>query len=259
MVIECLIIDREPDFRQELGQFITSFRDDFHVQTVAGADKAIEAIAATDFSLILCEHPFLLKPGLVSCITERKPGVPLLIIGREDSSYFAEMNTPGFVKGFVARSARPADLAGKVVFALENIFYQGNVSGVNCCTFIQLLEQNCSDCMLRVIHSEENSDGLLFFEKGSLIDAMCGNSEAMEAVQQILSWQSTKLELYNICPLKKNRINTTTAILILKHSKKQDVGECSNSLTEMKISPKGSKKSSRGLAGLFLGKATGKK
>jgi hypothetical protein len=260
MIIRCLIIDRNPIFRQKMGKFIKSFRDDFHVQTAASANEAAEAIAATDISLVLCELPLIgLNTGLVSCIMDKKPAVPLLIIGRDDSSHSAGLSTLGCVKGFTSRLVRPADLAGKVVLALGRLFYQGNVRGVSSSSFVQILEQDCSDCILRVINSEEDSEGLLFFKKGALIDAVCGTTEALEAVKRVLSWQSTDIELYNICPLRKNRINATTAMLIFQGKKKQDLGERPSPANELKTSPKSTNKSMGGLAGLFLEKAKKKR
>jgi CheY-like chemotaxis protein len=260
MIIRCLVIDRNPIFRQELGEFIKSFRDDFQVQTVANALEATEAIAAADLSLVLCELPLMgLNSGLVSCIVDKKPPVPLLIIGRDDSPHTAGLSALGCVKGFASRLMQPAELAGKVVLALDRYFFQGNVRGVSCSSFIQILEQNCSDCILRVINSEEDIEGLLFFKNGVLIDAVCGTNEALEAVKRVLSWQSTDIELYNFCPLRKNRINATTAMLVLQGEKKPARGERPKPVIEMKTSPKSTNKSVGGLAGLFLEKAKKKR
>jgi len=256
MTIRCLIIDRNLIFREKMGEFIKTFGNDFRVETVESVNEATEAIVSTDFSLVLCE-PFLtdLKTGLVSCIIDKKPAVSLIVTGEDDSPHLAGLRTLGCVKGFISRSVRSADLAGKVVLALDSLFYQGNVRDISCISFIQIVEQDYSDCILRVINTKEDIEGLLFFKKGRLIDAICGTIEALEAVKRVLSWQSVDIELYNICPLRKNRINANTATLILQDDKKQELGERPSPVTGMKISPKSTNKSAGGLAGLFLKKA----
>ena len=170
MTILCLIIDRNPLFREKMGEFIKTFRDDFQVQTVASVNEATEAIVSTDFSLVLCEPSFTdLKTGLISCIMDKKPAVSLIITGQDDSSYSAGLSTLGCVKGFISKTARPAYLAGQVVLALDSLFYQGNVRDVSCISIIQIVEQDCSDCILRVINTEEDIEGQLFYKKGTLI------------------------------------------------------------------------------------------
>ena len=256
MIIRCLIIDRNPIFLEKMGEFIEAFRGDFRVQTVASVNEATEAIVSTDFSLVLCEPSLAdLKTGLVSCIIDKKPPVSLIITGEDDSPHLAGLSTLGCVKGFISRPVRSVDIAGKVVLALDSLFYQGNVRGISCISVIQIVEQDCSDSILRVIHTKEDIEGLLFYKKGTLIDAICGTIEALEAVKRVLSWQSVDIELYNICPLRKNRINVKTATLILQGDKKQELGERPPPVTGMKISPKSTNKSAGGLAGLFLKKS----
>jgi hypothetical protein len=240
-----------------LGNFIKSFRDDFQVHSVANVNQAIAAIVSTDFSLVLCE-PFLadLKSGLVSHIMDKKPALPLIITGQDDSPALNELTTLSCVKGFITRPiVRPADLAGKVVLALESLFYQGNVRGVNCITLIQIFEQECNDGTLRVINTKEKIEGLLFCKNGILLDAVCGTAAPLKAVKRIFTWASADIEVYNICPLKENRINVDLTSLILQCTQKQQPGKRPSPVSKIEKSPQSKAKPVGGLAGLFLEKA----
>jgi hypothetical protein len=258
MTIRCLIIDGDPVFSQKIKRVVQSFRDDFYVHTVAAADEAIAIITTIDIALIFCEVSLFLEQKFISCVVDKKPAVPLLLI--DGNTTLPDANTilsMGIIKGSITRDVRQADLAGKVVVALDKLFYQGNVQNVNCCTLIQLLEKNCSDCMLKVTHSEKHTEGMLFLRKGILIDAVCGESEALQAVKRILSWPSTIITFYSICPLTTDRINESAAILILKGLQDQKPEARATLLKEMETSVKNAGKSANGLAGLFLGKVKG--
>jgi hypothetical protein len=259
MKIRCLIIDRNPIFGEKLGKFIKTFGDDFQVHTVANIYEAIEAIVSTDFSLVLCE------PSLIDNTTEfvfsfidNKPAVSLLITGQEDYRHLSVLLSFSCFKGYIPRPVRPADLAGKVVVALDDLFFQCNVRRVNCAHFIQIIEHKLSDYILRVFKTNEGIEGLLFFKNGILIDAICGGTEALEAAKRVLSWKNVDIEIYNICPLKKNCINVNMAALILQCCEKQELSERSSPVAGMKISPNSTNKPVGGLAGLFLKKSSKK-
>jgi hypothetical protein len=148
--------------------------------------------------------------------------------------------------------ASPTELAGKVVLALGSLFNQGFLRSVSCITLIQILEQECGECTLRVINTREKNEGLLFIKKGTLLDAMCGNTVDLEALKTVFSWKSVDIELYNICPLDEKRINGDLTSLILQCTEKQQLAECTPAESKIKnVSPK-IHKPVGGLAGLFL-------
>ena len=258
MNIRCLIIDRDPIFREKLRKLIKAFRGgNFQVQTVADVTKAIKAIISTDFSLILCES-FLAdrKTGLVASIMGKRPAVSLIITSQNDSPALKEFNTISCLKGFIIRPIRrPADLAGKVVPALGSRFYQGNLQSVNCITLIQIFELEGKDFTLRVINTINKSEGWLFIKKGILIDAVCDTMAPLKAAETISLWESVNIDVYNICPLTKDRINLDMTTLILQCEKKLQAGKRLSPKTGIEKSIKSSNTSVNGLAGLFLKKA----
>lgn len=259
MTIRCLIIDRNPIFREKLERMIKAFGDEFQAQAVANVDDALEALSSNEISLVLCESS-LADPNtqLVTCIQNENSTVPLIITGQDDAPHFTELLALSCVKGFISRPVvRPADFVGKVVLALGSLFYKGILRGVNCISLIQILDQECSDCLVRVINTEEGVEGLLFLRNGALLDAICGATAAMEAAKEIFSWKSADVELYNICPLSENRINANMASLILQCSENQQIDECSSPQSGNEIPPKvkSASKPKGGLAGLFLKKA----
>jgi hypothetical protein len=261
MDICCLIIDRNPIFGEKLGRFIEGFRDDFRVQSVGNVDEATEAIIATDFSLVLCE-PALADPttGLISSILAHRPTMPLIITGQDDSPVLKKLASHSCVRGFIARPVvRTADLAGKVVIALGNLFLQGNVRGANCITLFQIFEQECSECTLRVLNTKETEEGLLFIKDGALLDAVYEEMAAEDAAKKVFSWEKVDLELYNFCPLQDKKVNVDMTALMLQCADKQcaekpQSGKSPSQAAGKNSSPKSAPKPG-GLAGLLLKKA----
>lgn len=257
MSIRCLVVDRNPIFSEKLGKLITSFREDFQVQTVADVDAAIDAIVSSDIALVLCE-PSLADPdtGLVASIQGQEPAVPLIITGQEHSPALEKLISQGCVIGFVNRpNVWLADLASKVVLALGSLVYQGNVRSINCITLIQILEQENKDCTLRIMNTSEKTEGWLFLKAGNLLDAVCGATAELEAVKQIFSWESVDIELYNICPLAEKRIDADITTLILQCNEEQQSAQPPSQTAPPEKTPQSATKPVGGLAGLLLKKA----
>jgi DNA-binding NarL/FixJ family response regulator len=257
MSIRCLVVDRNPIFSEKLAKLISGFREDFQVQTVADVDAAIDAIDSDDIALVLCE-PALADPdaGLMACIMNQEPAVPLIITGQEDLPDKDKLLSNPCVKGFVTRpNVRPADLGSKAVLALGDLVYQGNVRSVNCITLIQILEQENKDCTLRIINTRDKIEGWLFLKEGSLLDAICGATAELEAVKQIFSWESVDIELYNICPLAEKRIEADMTTLILQCNAEQPSAQPPSQSAPPEKPPKSATKPVGGLAGLLLKKA----
>jgi hypothetical protein len=257
MDIRCLIIDRDSTCRAKLETLIKTFRGNFQVQTVDNVTEAIKTIISKDFSLILCDS-FLAdrKTGLVASIMGKRPGVSLIITSRNDSSVLKEFNTISCVKGLITQPiVQPADLAGKVVLALGSLFYQGNLQSVNCITLIQIFELEGKDFTLRVINTINKIEGMLFINKGILIDAVCGTMAPLKAAERISLWENVNIEVYNTCLLNENRINIDLTSLILQCEKKLQAGKRLPPKSGIGKSKKRNDTSDGGLAGLFLKKA----
>jgi hypothetical protein len=122
-------------------------------------------------------------------------------------------------------------------------------------TLFQILEQECSDCTLRVLNTRENEEGLLFLKKGVLFDAVCGAAVAQEAAKTVFSWENVDVELYNFCPLKDNKVAADMTSLILKCANKQHASEQPSPVVEKDNPPVSGAKPVGGLAGLLLKKA----
>jgi hypothetical protein len=179
-------------------------------------------------------------------------------MGQEDQHHLSILLSCSCFKGFIPRPVRPAVLAGKVIVALDDLFFQCNVRSVSCAHFIQIIEHELSDYILRVFKTNEGIEGLLFFKNGILINAICGSTDALEAAKRILSWKNVDIEIYNICPLKKNSINVNMAAIIMQSSEKQKLSERPSPVTGTEISPNRTDNPVGGLAGLLIKKSSKK-
>ncbi len=255
MKIQCLIVDENPNFHEIIKKTIEAYHNDFQVLTAADVEQAIQAINLIDFSLILIEPKFAHKEaGLITSIMREERPIPLIITGQDATLKFDNQQTWDCIKSMIARPFRAVDLAGKIVLALGNIYHRGNLHGVGCASFFQVLEQNYSDCLLRITNSKGDSEGLIFYKDGRPIDAVCGTLEAVDALKQLLSWEIVDIELFDICPLNKNRINKEITSLILQNEdKSKEVVPPAAITTENNISSH-PKKPIGGLAGLYLKK-----
>lgn len=95
----------------------------------------------------------------------------------------------------------------------------GVISGISIASFLQMLEQECHCCQVRVVSGDDY--GVLFFEGGELIDAECDNLTGLEAAYAILSWPEHAMVIGERAE-RPRRISHGLGFILLDAAKRQD-------------------------------------
>lgn len=150
MSIHCLAIIANPNNRLELERSFQAFNDGFQI---AFSDSVLAATIDKDlstFSLIISESTDLDTADsiLIRFLTANHFHIPVLFIGKKQFPGQESIYKSHLFAGMMKNPITPAKLAGKIVAALENKFYQGKMSRINITSILQLVELDKLTCTI---------------------------------------------------------------------------------------------------------------
>lgn len=100
---------------------------------------------------------------------------------------------------------------------------KGIIDGISISTFLQMIEMERKTCTLNI--SQDNKKGIMYFKKGSLIDAVFENQSGIQAAHSIINWEKAEIEIENYCLKIENIINTNLMSILMEAAKIKDQGE----------------------------------
>ena len=157
------------------------------------------------------------------------PGLP--IIGLTQTTEVAlerRARQMGIVR-IANRAASPEFLLNEVHFALE-ASPTGFIEGLHLSSLLQVLHWERKNCRARVQVSDQ--EGILYFDRGLLVHAVCENLSGRDAAMEILGWEEARVEFMpaEATPRTIHQPLDEILMLVAKH---RDEAECSNQpLTE---------------------------
>ncbi len=242
MIIRCLAIGIDQANHWELNRAFRAYTDQFEILFV---ENGLEAINNVDFSKIAiifseASDSDALKANLKRFLEANQYAIPILQLqsGEEQVSGAASDSTSQNLT--ISRPVLPGALAGKLLVALGDLHFQGNMTGIDFVSILQLIEMDRLTCTLALASPGQTAQGFVFFRDGKPIDAIYQRAETQKALQQIFSRDDAVITMYNDCPLVADRLQTN----------------CSKMIVDFKgIKPKGEtqkKTKTTGLANLFM-------
>jgi len=100
---------------------------------------------------------------------------------------------------------------------------KGIIDGISISTFLQMIEMEEKTCTLNI--TQDNKNGIMYFKKGSLIDAFFAEKTGKEAAYTIINWETAEIEIENYCRKNENIINTSLMSVLMEAAKIKDHGE----------------------------------
>lgn len=99
---------------------------------------------------------------------------------------------------------------------------KGYVNGISLQSFLQLINIESKTCTLTVKYRDKI--GIIYVDKGDLMNAKTGEIEGSKAAQEIISWNNIGLtiEIENKCPVTEKKINHTIMSLLMEAARMAD-------------------------------------
>jgi CheY-like chemotaxis protein len=218
-----LVVDDEEDILWSLKEFLVNKELKAQVVTAASGEEALEKLARERIDLVITDikMPGMSGLDLLVEIKNRFPYISVIVMTAFPSS---EFKREALLKGgmyFVEKPFDIKDLREKVMEAMQETGqFKGMLTGISLSDVIQIKCMSGVTAALRV--TEGNRQGIIFFQKGEIIHALCDELEGEKAFYEITSFAHGHLDTVNIADLPERTIFKPYVALLMEGSRRQD-------------------------------------
>lgn len=161
--------------------------------------------------------------SLVGELSRRSHMVPCIVMTAFGTPDLVQRIERMGVLDFIDKPLDVADLRERIRVGLEESGGDSHLRGLSVTSFLQLLALERKTCTVRIKRDDEA--GMLFFRKGTLLDASLGDRSGLEAALDLVAWDNAEITLKNHCPVRKRRLDVELESLLLEamrlHDEKQ--------------------------------------
>ena len=219
-----LLIDDEEQLLLTMQAGFEPFKDRFKVLTARNGKEAIQVLGAKRINLVVTDLKMPEMDGfeLLAYMKSNFPEIPVIVMTAFGTP---DIETRLSSAGMISMLEKPVDfeeLTQLITSLLENNLTGGTLSGISLPSFLQLIEMEQNTCLMEV-KAPDSIQGLLYFNKGVLYDAVLGKQTAEEAVYQMLCLDDVKIS-FRALPSKKlkRRIEISLMQLIMEGTRRKD-------------------------------------
>lgn len=212
-----LIVDDEKVFLLSLSEGLSQYSDQYTVYTAENGRIAIELLSAQHLDLVITDLKMDQMDGfeLLAVMNNQYPTIPTIVMTAFGTPELEEKINKLGVVHYLEKPLTIDQLANKIQECLQ-AGRKGYISRINLSSFIQILELEGKTCTLTV--KNDDNTGLLFFDKGKLIDAELNNLKGKNAALEIIGCENTEIAIHDICNRKNRVINESLEHIIFKAS-----------------------------------------
>jgi CheY-like chemotaxis protein/predicted regulator of Ras-like GTPase activity (Roadblock/LC7/MglB family) len=210
-----LIVDDEEQLLLTMQAGFESYNDRFQILTARNGKEATALLASTRINLVVTDLKMPEMDGieLLSFLKNNFPEIPAIVM--------TAFGTPEIENGLLHTNMirmleKPVDfdeLTQLILSLLEHDLTGGTLTGISVPSFLQLIEMEQNTCLMEV-KSAGYEQGLLYFNKGVLYDAVFGKETGEEAVYSILMLDDVKIS-FRTLPSKKLKKKIKTPLMKL--------------------------------------------
>ncbi len=224
MTDSILIVDDDPSLLRLLGKELERYAAFFSVNTAGDGQAALQALARSDISLVICD---LRMPGmdgfeLIGRIIKQYPDIPVMAMTAHDRPKTRDVVFKTGAVDYIIKPIDGAGLSGRIINILKKRSEGGSLRKVSLETYLQLVEMEEQTCTLHITHPSGTKSGVLFFREGRFMEARIGSRRGVDAAYEILSWPGVALSIENSCPVTEKHIEGELQAILLDAMRSRD-------------------------------------
>ncbi len=218
-----LIVDDEESLLLTIQAGFDGYKDKFEVVTASNGLEAVKVLESMPISLVVTDLKMPKMDGfeLLSHLKNEFPQIPAIVMTAFGTP---EIETRLSQTGMIRMLEKPVDfeeLTQLIISLLDQDFTGGTLTGISLPSFLQLIEMEQNTCLMEIMTAV--GQGLLYFKKGVLCDAVFGDAKAEEAAVTMLAMEDVKISFRNLPSKKlKKRINKNLMSLIMEGARLKD-------------------------------------
>jgi CheY-like chemotaxis protein/predicted regulator of Ras-like GTPase activity (Roadblock/LC7/MglB family) len=219
-----LIVDDEKSLLLSMQAGFDAYKDRFDVITARNGKEATAILGTMPISLVVTDLKMPEMDGfeLLGFLQHNFPQIPVIVMTAFGTP---EIETRLSQTGMIRMLEKPVDfeeLTQLILSLLDQDFTGGTLTGISLPSFLQLIEMERNTCLME-IKSMDGRQGLLYFNKGILYDAVFGDLTAEEAALQLFALDDVKISFRNLPTKKlKRRIKKKLMSLLMEGARLKD-------------------------------------
>jgi len=219
-----LIVDDEEQLLLTMQAGFESYKDRFEILTARNGKEATSLLASTRINLVVTDLKMPEMDGieLLSFLKNNFPEIPAIVMTAFGTP---EIESGLLHTGMIRMLEKPVDfdeLTQLILSLLEHDLTGGILTGISMPSFLQLIEMEQNTCLMEV-RAAEGDQGLLYFNKGVLYDAVFGKQTGEEAVYSMLMMDDVKISFRSLPSKKlKKKIDTPLMKLLMEGIRRKD-------------------------------------
>jgi CheY-like chemotaxis protein/predicted regulator of Ras-like GTPase activity (Roadblock/LC7/MglB family) len=227
-----LVVDDEETVLVTLVEwFAATFpNEDYNVLVANNGIEAVKTLSSHKINLMITDLNMPKMDGfeLLAHMNNEYPPVPIIVI-----SAFATPDIKNKAKNLGALHFIPKPFSSNDLQAInfKKILGEapsktnsdtGHVNGISLQSFLQLINLESKTCTLTI--KSQGKTGVIFVDKGDLMNAKTGKFEGSDAAKEIISWNNEDLhiDIDNNCPETEKKIKYTIMSLLMEAARMAD-------------------------------------
>ena len=221
-----LIVDDEESLLLTIQAGFDGYKEKFEVVTAHNGKEAVKVLESLPISLVVTDLKMPEMDGfeLLGYLKNEFPQIPAIVMTAFGTP---EIETRLSQTGMIRMLEKPVDfeeLTQLIISLLDQDFTGGTLTGISLPSFLQLIEMEQNTCLMEIMTPV--GQGLLYFNKGVLCDAVFGDLKAEEAAVTMLAMEDVKISFRNLPSKKlKKRIKKNLMSLIMEGARLKDEGD----------------------------------
>lgn len=219
-----LIVDDEEDILWSLQNNLCNDSLQVEIAVASSGEGALEVLASSkqiDLVVTDIKMPGISGLDLLIEIKNRYPYTSVIVMTAFPSN---EYKREAILKGSLHFLEKPFDineLREMVALALkDDKMFKGTVAGVGLTDVIQIKALSGVTSALRV--KEGKSQGIIYFEEGRIVHAICDDLEGEEAFYKIMEFNGGILDSINVTNLPSPTISSPVEALLMEGVRRMD-------------------------------------
>ncbi|MCK4837953.1 MAG: response regulator [Desulfobulbaceae bacterium] len=229
-----LIVDDEEDILWSLQNNLCNESLQVDISAASSGEEALEILSNSEkIDLVITDikMPGISGLDLLIEIKNRYPYTSVIVMTAFPSN---EYKKEAILKGSLHFLEKPFDINGlreMVTLAIkEDNMFRGTVAGVGLTDVIQIKALSGVNSALRV--KEGDQQGIIYFENGQVVHAICNDLEGEEAFYQIMEFTGGLLDSINVTNMPDHTIAVPVGALLIEGMRRSDEKSASGNVVE---------------------------
>ena len=218
-----LIVDNDLEMLQLLKDGVESRIENLSVLIAEDGAGVLQRLNEQLINMVVAGYrlPGMDGLSLLGEVKKKFPDIPVIITAHKNP----EIEYLALATGATAFIEKPFpfdDFISQIRTVLQTQAEGGMLHDVSPAMFLQLVEMEKQDCIIRLTATQTGKAGVLFFRNGALLDSRCNELRAESAAYEIFSWDLVSLQIQKSCPLETKKIQKDMQAILLETMRLKD-------------------------------------